>query len=85
MMEDSAELPRCLAKGWAVASPTVFDTAYNGELTDDDLIFNIAALYALRHIEEFDRQRLAHEGVDDTVYASPALYRQEVMEELGQC
>lgn len=48
-------------------------------------MFNNAAPYALQHIEEFDRQRLAHEGVDDTVYASLALYRQEVMEELGQC
>lgn len=59
MAEDSAELRRYLAKGWAVASPTAFDNAYNGELTDDDLVFNNAALYALRHMEEFDRQRLA--------------------------
>lgn len=45
--EDSAELRRYLAKGWAVASPTAFDNAYNGELTDDDLVFNNAALYTL--------------------------------------
>lgn len=62
MAEDSAELRRYLAKGWAVASPTAFDNAYNGELTDDDLIFNNAALYTLRHMEEFDRQRIAIVG-----------------------
>lgn len=62
MAEDSAELRRYLAKGWAVASPTAFDNAYNGELTDDDLVFNNAALYALRHMGEFDWQRIAIVG-----------------------
>lgn len=62
MAEDSAELRRYLAKGWAVASPTAFDNAYNGELTDDDLVFNNAALYALRHTDEFDKQRIAIVG-----------------------
>lgn len=62
MAEDSAELRRYLAKGWAVASPTAFDNAYNGDLTDDDLVFNNAALYTLRHMEEFDRQRIAIVG-----------------------
>ena len=137
MAEDSAELRRYLAKGWAVASPTAFDNAYNGELTDDDLVFNNAALYTLRHMGEFDRPPQAteshratsgtgviddtpyleemfsrslaqtellmprkllllleryqgnselpvHEGVDDTVYGSLAVYRQEIVEELGQ-
>lgn len=62
MAEDSAELRRYLTKGWAVASPTAFDNAYNGELTDDDLVFNNAALYTLRHMAEFDRQRIAVVG-----------------------
>lgn len=62
MAEDSAELRRYLAQGWAVASPTAFDNAYNGELTDDDLVFNNAALYTLRHMEELDRQRIALVG-----------------------
>lgn len=62
MAEDSAELRRYLAKGWGVASPMAFDNAYNGKLTDDDLVFNNAALYTLRHMEEFDRQRIAIVG-----------------------
>lgn len=62
MAEDSAELRRYLAQGWAVASPTAFDNACNGELTDDDLVFNNAALYALRHMGEFDTQRIAIVG-----------------------
>lgn len=62
MAEDSAELRRYLAKGWAVASPTAFDNAYNEELTDDDLVFNNAALYTLRHMGEFDRQRISIVG-----------------------
>lgn len=62
MAEDSAELRRYLARGWAVASPTKVASAYNGLLTDDDLVFNNAALYALRHMEEFDRQRIAIVG-----------------------
>lgn len=62
MAEGSAELRRYLAKGWAVASPTAFVNGYNGELTDNDLVFNNAALYTLRHMEEFDRQRIAIVG-----------------------
>ena len=54
MAENSAELRRYLAKGWAVASPTAFDNAYNRELTDNDLVFNNAALYMLRHMAELD-------------------------------
>lgn len=62
MAEDSAELRRYLEKGWAVASPTKVGSEHNGLLTDDDLVFNNAALYALRHMEEFDRQRIAIVG-----------------------
>lgn len=62
MVEDSAELRRYLANGWAVASPTEVGSVHNGLFTDDDLVFNNAALYALRHMEEFDRQRIAIVG-----------------------
>lgn len=57
--EDSAELRAYLAKGWAVISPTDFDVVYNGHLTDDDLVFNNAALYMIRHMPEIDNQRIA--------------------------
>lgn len=62
MQEDSLELRDYLAKGWAVASPAEFNDRYNGELTDDDLVFNNAALYTLRHRTEFDKNRIALAG-----------------------
>ncbi|KJK28335.1 alpha/beta hydrolase family protein [Paenibacillus polymyxa] len=62
MTEDAVELRKYLAEGWMVASPTKFDNKYNGQLTDDDLVFNNAALYTLRHMEEVDHQRIALVG-----------------------
>ena len=62
MAEDAAELRRYLEQGWAVASPTDVLPSHNGLLTDDDLVFNNAALYTLRHMEEFDNQRIAIVG-----------------------
>ena len=62
MAENAAELRRYLEQGWAVASPTDVLPSHNGLLTDDDLVFNNAALYALRHMEEFDNQRIAIVG-----------------------
>lgn len=59
MDEKSAELRAYLKKGWAVISPTDFDVAYNGYLTDDDLVFNNAALYMIHHMPEIDNQRIA--------------------------
>ncbi|MEK4436349.1 alpha/beta hydrolase family protein [Paenibacillus sp. FSL K6-2862] len=59
MTEDALELGKYLAEGWMVASPTNFDNKYNGQLTDDDLVFNNAALYTLRHMEEVDHERIA--------------------------
>lgn len=56
--ENSLELRSYLAEGWAVVSPTNFNNAYNGMLTDDDLVFNNAALYTVRHTKEFDPQRI---------------------------
>ena len=62
MAENAAELRRYLEQGWAVASPKDVLPSHNGLLTDDDLVFNNAALYALRHMEEFDNQRIAIVG-----------------------
>lgn len=62
MSSDSVELRRYLEKGWAVASPCSVKSGHNGLLTDDDLVFNNAALYTLRHMEEFDTQRIALVG-----------------------
>jgi hypothetical protein len=62
MTEDSSELRQYLAEGWMVASPTEFDNAYNGKLTDDDLVFNNAALYTLRNMPEVDKERIAIVG-----------------------
>ena len=62
MAENAAELRRYLEQGWTVASPTDVLPSHNGLLTDDDLVFNNAALYALRHMEEFDNQRIAIVG-----------------------
>ncbi|MBS7316019.1 MAG: hypothetical protein KIG74_06420 [Clostridiaceae bacterium] len=62
MAENAAELRRYLEQGWAVTSPTDVLPSHNGLLTDDDLVFNNAALYTLRHMEEFDNQRIAIVG-----------------------
>jgi hypothetical protein len=62
MGEDSLELRDYLSKGWMVASPTDFDNKYNGQLTDDDLVLNNAALYTLRRLPEVDKNRIALVG-----------------------
>lgn len=62
MAENATELRRYLEQGWAVASPTEVLPSHNGLLTDDDLVFNNAALYTLRHMEEFDTERIAVVG-----------------------
>ncbi len=62
MTDDAMELRNYLSEGWMVASPTDFDNKYNGELTDNDLVFNNAALYTLRHMEEIDNQNIALVG-----------------------
>lgn len=62
MGEDSLELRDYLAQGWAMACPADFKDAYNGTIMDDDLVFNNAALYTLRHRPEFDKNRIALVG-----------------------
>ena len=59
MASNSLELRRYLENGWAVASPSGVNSNHNGLLTEDDLVFNNAALYTLRHMDEFDTQRIA--------------------------
>ena len=58
MGEDAVELRDYLSHGWAVACPDSFDNSYNGMLTDDDLVFNNAALHALRKRPEFDLNKI---------------------------
>lgn len=60
--ENSAELRQYLAEGWTVASPFDFQSQYNATLTDDNLVFNSAALYTLRNLEDVDPQRIALVG-----------------------
>ena len=61
MDENTAEFQQYMNHGWAVASP-VFEEKYNGQLTGNDLVFNNAALYTLRHVEGIDKQRIAIVG-----------------------
>ena len=72
MAADSLELRRYLEKGWAVASPARVKSAYNGLLTDDDLVFNCAALYTLRHMGMFDTQRVALVGGSGRIHHAHA-------------
>lgn len=60
--DDALELRAYLKKGWAVASCENFQNEYNGQLTDDDLVFNNAALYYLRNRAEFDKNKIAVVG-----------------------
>lgn len=58
MGEDSVELRDYLANGWAVACPTEVSAEDNAALTENDLVFNNAALHMLRHRAEFDKNRI---------------------------
>lgn len=59
--ENTVDFQSYMAHGWAAASP-VFQETYNGQLTGNDLVFNNAALHALRNLEGIDRQRIAIVG-----------------------
>lgn len=73
MGEDALELRDYLKKGWAVASPAEFSDRYNGTLTDDDLVFNNAALYILRRRKEFDTNRICLVGGSAGAYMTMML------------
>lgn len=61
--EGTLELRQYLNEGWMVASGYETNDAYNaGTLTDDDLVFNNAALYYLRNLDEVDSNRIAVVG-----------------------
>lgn len=60
--ENTADYVAYIKHGWAVASPYPFDNTYNMTLCTDDLLFNNAALYELRHTEGIDKQRIAMVG-----------------------
>lgn len=62
MGEDTLEIRAYLEKGWAVASAKDFNDTYNAQLTDDDLVFNCAAIYTLRRMPEIDAQRIVLVG-----------------------
>jgi len=59
--ENSSDFVSYIRHGWAVASPE-FESSYNGTLVADDLVFNNAALYTLRHMDGIDHQRIAIVG-----------------------
>ncbi len=82
MTEDAAELRDYLSEGWAVASPTEMPPHNaNGELCTDDLVFNNAALYTLRRMALFDRQRICLVGGSAGGYMALMLMGQN----LGLC
>ncbi len=60
--EYSLEAVNYLQHGWAVASPLDLYGTINSTLLEDDLVFNNAALYTLRHLPEIDSQRIALAG-----------------------
>lgn len=63
-MDSSAkELKQYISNGWAVATTTGWKGIYNEQLSDNDLVFNNAALYTLRGLPEIDRDRIAVVGI----------------------
>lgn len=60
--EYSLEAVNYLRHGWAVASPLDLYGTINNTLLEDDLVFNNAALYTLRHLPQIDPQRVALAG-----------------------
>ena len=60
--EYSLEAVNYLRHGWAVASPVDVYGTINNTLLEDDLVWNNAALYTLRHLPQIDPQRIALAG-----------------------
>lgn len=78
--ENTADFHQYMNHGWAVASP-VFSNKYNGEVTGNDLVFNNAALYQLRHMDGIDKERIAIVGGSAGGYMSLMLN----MLQMGTC
>jgi len=58
MPENDPLLAVYLEKGWAVSTVTRYQTAYNGMLFEDNLVFNSAVLAAVRKQPDIDRGRI---------------------------
>lgn len=66
----TADFVSYIKNGWAVASPHNFQMSYNGVLETDNLVFNNAAFYTLRHLNGIDKQRIAIVGGSAGGYTS---------------
>ena len=73
MKKDSKELLTYLSEGWAVVSPADVTGKHSMALAEDNLVFNNAALYAVRHCPDFDPQRIAVTGGSAGGYMSMML------------
>ena len=71
--DGTADFIGYIRHGWAVAAAYNFNTAYNGVLETDDLVFNNAALYTLRNRDDIDPQRIAIVGGSAGGYMSMML------------
>ena len=78
--ENTADFQQYMNHGWAVASP-VFSNKYNSEVTGNDLVFNNAALYQIRHMDGIDKERIAVVGGSAGGYMSLMLN----MLQMGTC
>lgn len=58
MSATSPDLRQYIAEGWAVAAPVDEPGKPTGEIYEDDLVFNNAALYTLRHLPSIDKQHI---------------------------
>lgn len=78
--ENTADFHQYMNHGWAVASP-VFSNKYNSEVTGNDLVFNNAALYQIRHMDGIDKERISVVGGSACGYMSLMLN----MLQMGTC
>ena len=78
--ENTVDFHQYMNHGWAVASP-VFSNEYNSEVTGNDLVFNNAALYYIRHMNGIDKERIAVVGGSAGGYTSLMLN----MLQMGTC
>ena len=61
--EKGADVTEFFKKGWAIAMMADFKSVeYNNTLTDDNLVFNSAALSVVRKLPEIDRTRIGVMG-----------------------
>ena len=76
---DASDLQDYIKQGWAVASPKDFGQGnYNEVLVSDNLVFNNAALYALRNNPAIDKQKIVLSGGSAGGYMSLMLASQQM-------